>query len=330
VVFGKADGEAVELSDISQGIGGFVIEGIDADDNAGRSVSAAGDVNDDGYDDLIVGAWDGDPNGSASGESYIIYGQAFTTANVPPVAADDARIAIQNVALEIDVMTNDSDVEGDPLLLASFTSGSDGVVTRNDNGTPGDLTDDTLTYTPDAGFIGTDTFTYTVSDGNSGSDTATVTVTVIAPRNSIVGTSGADTLNGTTGNDAISGLAGGDVLAGDAGLDELNGGSGNDILTGGADADIFVFNDSQVLTSIDQTDEITDFSAGSDVIQLVGFGVTFDDLDTNGDDLLDGNDASVTVDGSGLTFDLTASSGSTLSIELSGVASLAIDDFCFL
>ena len=190
------------------------------------------------------------------------------------------------------------------------------TVTRNDNGTPGDLTDDTLTYT--------------VSDGNGGSDTATAMVTVIAPRNSIAGTSGADTLDGTTGNDAISGLAGDDMLAGDAGLDELNGGSGNDTLTGGADADIFVFNDSQVLTLIDQTDEITDFTTGSDVIRLGGFGVTFDDLDTNGDDLLDGNDASVTVDGSGLTFDLTASSGSTLSIQLSGVASLAIDDFFFL
>ena len=48
----------------------------------------------------------------------------------------------------------------------------------NDNGTPGDPTDDFIDYTPAAGFAGTDTFTYTIGDGNGGTDTATVTVTV--------------------------------------------------------------------------------------------------------------------------------------------------------
>ena len=42
----------------------------------GIAVGAAGDVNGDGYDDVIVGAWEADPNGSKSGSSYVIFGQA--------------------------------------------------------------------------------------------------------------------------------------------------------------------------------------------------------------------------------------------------------------
>ena len=58
------------------GANGFILNGIDVDDFSGRSVSSAGDVNGDGYDDLIIGAWQADPNGSRSGETYVVYGGA--------------------------------------------------------------------------------------------------------------------------------------------------------------------------------------------------------------------------------------------------------------
>ena len=65
-----------------------------------------------------------------------------------------------------------------PLSLDSFDQGANGTVTRDDNDTPLDESDDQLIYTPAANYIGADTFTYTVSDGNGGTGTATVAVTV--------------------------------------------------------------------------------------------------------------------------------------------------------
>ncbi|MBN4055963.1 FG-GAP repeat protein, partial [bacterium AH-315-J23] len=55
---------------------GFIIQGDAAGDNAASSVSSAGDINGDGFDDLIVGAPRGDDGGTFAGEAYVIYGRA--------------------------------------------------------------------------------------------------------------------------------------------------------------------------------------------------------------------------------------------------------------
>ena len=56
------------------GSNGFILTGTSFDDFSGYSVSSAGDVNGDGYDDLIIGAFGAYPNGYRSGETYIVYG----------------------------------------------------------------------------------------------------------------------------------------------------------------------------------------------------------------------------------------------------------------
>ena len=67
-------GPTFNLWDLN-GSNGFAINGIAADDRSGRSVSSAGDVNGDGFDDLIIGARSADPNGiSRAGQSYVVFG----------------------------------------------------------------------------------------------------------------------------------------------------------------------------------------------------------------------------------------------------------------
>jgi len=54
---------------------GFRIKGIDAGDELRYAVNTAGDINDNGYDDIVIGA-----PGAASkkGESHVIFGGYFT------------------------------------------------------------------------------------------------------------------------------------------------------------------------------------------------------------------------------------------------------------
>jgi hypothetical protein len=62
------------VSDLNS-FNGFVIDGIDSGDSLGISVSAAGDVNGDDIDDLIIGARGADPNGiTNAGKSYVVFG----------------------------------------------------------------------------------------------------------------------------------------------------------------------------------------------------------------------------------------------------------------
>jgi hypothetical protein len=56
---------------------GFKVLGVTFSDNSGYSVASAGDVNGDGYSDVIIGAYDADPNSRyTAGTSYIIFGKA--------------------------------------------------------------------------------------------------------------------------------------------------------------------------------------------------------------------------------------------------------------
>ncbi len=89
--------------------------------------------------------------------------------NQNPIANDDVATTT-GAPVVIDVLTNDSDPDGDPLSILSVTPPvAGGTVVINGNA---------VTYTPSSSFVGTDRFTYTISDGRGGTATAMVTVTV--------------------------------------------------------------------------------------------------------------------------------------------------------
>ena len=78
VIFGKHDGfpDAMDLVELD-GTSGFVLEGIDASDDSGYAVSSAGDINGDGYGDILIGARDGDPRDKRNaGETYVVFGNS--------------------------------------------------------------------------------------------------------------------------------------------------------------------------------------------------------------------------------------------------------------
>ncbi len=94
--------------------------------------------------------------------------------NLPPVANDDFATT-SGTAVAINVLANDSDPDGDVLMLVNLTapiSGGSAVIAGN-----------SVTYTPPTAFVGSDRFAYTISDGHGGSATAMVTVNVSAPIN---------------------------------------------------------------------------------------------------------------------------------------------------
>lgn len=88
--------------------------------------------------------------------------------NRAPVATDDDVTVTSGESVSIDVLNNDTDPDGDPLTITSFTNPANGSVSQDEN---------VLTYISSPGFVGGDVFSYTVSDGQE-AVTAVVSVTV--------------------------------------------------------------------------------------------------------------------------------------------------------
>ncbi len=80
VIFGKASGFTdIDLTTLTPDQG-FRIFGDDQFDASGYSVSSAGDIDGDGFDDLIIGAPGASASGNAvpyAGESYVLFGGDF-------------------------------------------------------------------------------------------------------------------------------------------------------------------------------------------------------------------------------------------------------------
>ena len=93
-----------------------------------------------------------------------------TSANNAPIAGNDTFTGIKGISISGNVLTNDSDPDGDPLSAALATGPSHGSVNVNSNGS--------FTYTPTTNYVGNDSFSYIATDGLASSTPATANITV--------------------------------------------------------------------------------------------------------------------------------------------------------
>ncbi len=89
--------------------------------------------------------------------------------DAPTAGNDTASVVEDSAATNINLLGNDSDIDGDTLTITGTSYSGTGTVTTTATG---------VTYTPGRGFTGNDSFSYTISDGNGGTATGSVSVTV--------------------------------------------------------------------------------------------------------------------------------------------------------
>ena len=269
VVFGKASGfgSSLDLSTLD-GNNGFRITGVSMGDGAGFSVASAGDVNGDGFDDVVVSSRTAYSN---AGAGYVIYGKASGFAASIGLASLDGSngFGLHGAAA------------GDQ---TGYSVGSAGDIN-------GDGLADLMTGAIGASPHGAASGAGYVVAGVGPSKAVTLTGTVASQH--LVGSAFADTL---------SGLGGNDMLYGGAGADTLNGGPGSDVLNGGAGVDTATYaTDSAVNVNL----SVTGYQAtgGSGLDKLVSIenltGSPFNDVLTgdSGPNLLAGGQGSDTLDG---------------------------------
>src|SRR5918996_172507 len=121
----------------------------------------------------------------------------ITPVNDIPIAENDTATTNQDTPVVIDVLANDSDIDGDSITIDSvdeqsieggsvrIISNDSGGGSDDDDNNGGSNASERIEYIPAEGFSGTDSFEYSISDGNAGggTDTATVTITVNAAAN---------------------------------------------------------------------------------------------------------------------------------------------------
>ena len=249
VVFGRCTSAFPKFIDLGNLTGrqGLVLKGINAGDRTGKKVSGAGDVNGDGFDDLLV---------DGVTESYLIFGRSPTGAKVIPGSTNGADNLSGTIGKDLlrglggnDLLLggpgndelfgnlgNDTLRGGPGNDFLSGCHGQDLLLGEDGNDTlNGGIDNDRLIGGNDRDLLFGDEANDTLN-GGLGNDT----LVGGAGRDRLLGDNGKDVLRGGAGIDLLKGGAANDRLFGDGGKDNLNGGSGNDRLIGGAGGDRLV------------------------------------------------------------------------------------------
>lgn len=93
--------------------------------------------------------------------------------DAPEAINDNETVQQDSAATLINVLSNDTDIDGDTLIISDVSYSGNGTVS---------ITDSQISYQPQTGFSGVDSLTYVASDGSLSSiATLNVTVTAAAP-----------------------------------------------------------------------------------------------------------------------------------------------------
>lgn len=320
VVFGSANGFDANL-DLSalDGSDGFVLNGVDIFDSSGAAVSSVGDVNNDGVDDIIIGAAGADRDGTLlTGESYVVYGSATgfdASFDLSSLDGDNGFVlnAVDVGDLSGYSVSSAGDVNGDgisDILLVSYGADPEGYYTGEAY----------VVYGSETGFDAS--FDLASLDGSNGFALNGVHLDDYSGRSA----SAAGDLNGDGFDDIVMGAYGPDatdetsgktfvVFGGAANVTELDGTDGavdgvinlasidNDIFDSGASDNIrgTRHGDSFVMLDDGQHDRIRDFELGKDKFDMSDFGaLSFDALTITNQIRRDGSISWVSIsDGEG-------------------------------
>ena len=141
---------------------------------------------------VVLGSWNGATINSTTGTGYTVVATVgsradrtspvttltgYEATNHPPDAVNDTDTTNEDTNKTVDVLANDSDLDGDSFSVTAVTQPDNGGTVTN-NGT-------NVTFNVGSSFQDLDTggsrqssFTYTITDANGATDTATVTMTV--------------------------------------------------------------------------------------------------------------------------------------------------------
>ena len=299
VVFGKASGYSANLDLATlNGINGFRIDGTSSFSQTGISVASAGDVNGDGYSDLIVGAGalGASPN-TSPGFSYVVFGGP---------GGFPAHLDLSTLD-----GTNGYRIDG----VATADNSGQAVASAGDMN--GDGLADLIVSAPGA-------------DPNGEQSGSTYVLYGQLPTTAVnlVGTAASQNLVGGNLNDILSGLGGNDHLYGHGGDDVLDGGPGDDIIDGGPGANTASYADATagVIVSLTlQGSAQNTGGAGTDTLiniqNLIGSPYSDTIAGDGGANVIDGGPGDDSLDG-GLGIDTlsyaSATSGVTVSLSVFG------------
>ncbi|WP_240143505.1 integrin alpha, partial [Nitrosomonas sp. JL21] len=255
VVFGKASGIDPNL-DLSQldGSDGFTLKTMPFRERITTPLKAAGDVNGDGFDDLIVGASEATPYDMAfAGSSYIVFGRA---------SGFDAVVDLPNL---------DSD---NGIRLDGVAGDSAAVI-----GGAGDINqdgfDDVIIGAPGAD----------AGSHNSGASYVLLGSDHFKETPVLMGTHARNELNGTPAMEYFTGKGDNDILSGGGGADAISGNNGDDIIrvpdldfqsaNGGAGSDTLAFTGSDIdLKLADYIDRIGQLNLASRIVDIETIDLT--------------------------------------------------------